>query len=138
MMMFAPILALSVIAACGVGLAEGMSHAQVVGVQPESEVPALSVEIADENLANALAVTDVRTRRIGPVIQAEVRLENTGRREIIAQYHFEWLDDGGFGLASVSETWVPVGIAPGSVFVIRETSRHSDAQSGRVRIQPRQ
>ncbi len=64
--------------------------------------------IHNEPLANAITITDMKSRFKGGLLEVNVELSNLSSSDKSIQYRFSWYDGENFEVEKGSRSWVPV------------------------------
>ncbi len=90
--------AMAIVAAC-------VSTRSVAPTPGEAARPQPQVILGDASLRRALVIESVDTRDMNGMLQAQVVVRNTTRREMAVVYRFVWTDRDNFDVPTGNEIW---------------------------------
>ena len=92
------------------------------------------VLINNRALLRDLQITDIKSKMVDDVMQAQVQVFNKTSRNFSFDYSFNWFDSAGFEIPSVAEHWTPVVINGNEVKTLNGVAPTPDAHQFKVRI----
>lgn len=97
---------------CATGCHRSASNIAIGTVSISGDILSLDKKIVTNDLLLRwrIKILDVKARREGDFIVAQVILKNKRKRSYNGEYLFEWLDKDGFKIDSPVEHWAPVVI----------------------------
>ena len=120
------LLALALVAGCSAG-AVGTAKPDEESGQYQSNIEYHSLQIRSR-----LAISDVRQRYVGDLLQVSVDLHNRWEAKLDFQYQFRFYDEDGFEVASDSRPWTPLVITGNDTATVQATAPNPSATSFKI------
>ncbi len=90
--------------------------------------------IHNEPLANAITITDMKSRFKGDLLEVNVVLSNLTSSDKSIQYRFSWYDGDNFEVEQGSRSWIPVVLQGKSSTTMRAVAPNPSVKTYKVNV----
>lgn len=94
--------------------------------------------IHNESLANKITITDMHSRVVGGLLEAEVVLTNQTSTDKNVQYRFSWFDKDNFEVEQGSRAWNPVTLFGNANVSLRAVAPNPTVTTYKVNVREQQ
>lgn len=90
--------------------------------------------IHNENLADNIIITDMKTRFKGGLLQVDVELTNLSSSDQSVQYRFSWYDSEKFEVEQGTRPWVPVVLSGNTSINMQAVAPNTSVKTYKVNV----
>ena len=90
------------------------------------------IEYHSVQIESRLAITDLRQRKVGDILQVSVDLRNNWKWKLDFQYKFRFFDKNGFEVDPDGRAWTPIVITGNEVATVQAMAPNPSAETFRI------